>query len=227
MSDQCCAFGGRGLMAATVATVAYLGLEARAVEVQVQLSVGLAARSPSSACPTRRSPRAASASARRLPRSGSRFRPRHHRQPVARRPAQGRLALRSSDRACACSRRSARPTPRRCRTMSRSASSCLDGRIAASPGVLLAALHASAQRQGPDLPGRAGQRSELGGRARRHRRARPAGAARASQGHRAASRRRRRPKPSRPTAVPTSPRSRGRKSPSARSRSPRPAGTIC
>ena len=30
-------------MAATVATVAYLGLEARAVEVQVQLSTGLAA----------------------------------------------------------------------------------------------------------------------------------------------------------------------------------------
>jgi magnesium chelatase family protein len=30
-------------MAATVATVAYLGLEARAVEVQVQLSPGLAA----------------------------------------------------------------------------------------------------------------------------------------------------------------------------------------
>src|SRR5690348_8921593 len=36
-SDQQCAFVGRGLMAATVATVAYLGLEARAVEVQVQL----------------------------------------------------------------------------------------------------------------------------------------------------------------------------------------------
>ena len=28
--DQRCSFGGRGLMAATVATVAYLGLEARA-----------------------------------------------------------------------------------------------------------------------------------------------------------------------------------------------------
>ena len=35
--------GGRGLMAATVATVAYLGLEARAVEVQVQLSPGIPA----------------------------------------------------------------------------------------------------------------------------------------------------------------------------------------
>ena len=30
----------------------------------------------------------------------------------------------------------------------------LDGRIAASPGVLLAALHASERGQGPDLPGR-------------------------------------------------------------------------
>jgi hypothetical protein len=34
-------FAGRGLMAATVATVAYLGLEARAVEVQVQLTSGV------------------------------------------------------------------------------------------------------------------------------------------------------------------------------------------
>src|SRR6476469_8974148 len=35
--------GGRGLMGATVATVAYLGLEARSIEVQVQLSPGLPA----------------------------------------------------------------------------------------------------------------------------------------------------------------------------------------
>src|SRR5215210_8707207 len=41
ISDQRCVFAGRGLMAATVATVAYLGLEARAVEVQVQLSSGI------------------------------------------------------------------------------------------------------------------------------------------------------------------------------------------
>src|SRR5205085_5942733 len=34
---------GRGLMGATVATVAYLGLEARSIEVQVQLSTGLPA----------------------------------------------------------------------------------------------------------------------------------------------------------------------------------------
>jgi len=37
-------FEGRDLMVATVATVAYLGLEARAVEVQVQLSPGLGVR---------------------------------------------------------------------------------------------------------------------------------------------------------------------------------------
>ena len=36
-----------------------------------------------------------------------------------------------------------------------------------------------------------------------------------------------RPKPSRPTAAPTSRRSRARKSPSARSRSPPPAATTC
>src|SRR5690348_18414906 len=40
-SDQRCVFGRRGLMAATVATVAYLGLEARSVEVQVQLTSGV------------------------------------------------------------------------------------------------------------------------------------------------------------------------------------------
>src|SRR4051812_38386913 len=42
-SEQSWTLQGRGLMAATVATVAYLGLEARAVEVQVQLSSGLPA----------------------------------------------------------------------------------------------------------------------------------------------------------------------------------------
>src|SRR6266404_3621581 len=42
-SEKRWTFGRRGLMAATVATVAYLGLEARAVEVQVQLSSGVPA----------------------------------------------------------------------------------------------------------------------------------------------------------------------------------------
>ena len=64
--DQSCVVRGRGLMAATVATVAYLGLEARA-----RRSPGPAVRracrpSSSSACPTRRSPKAASGCARRL-----------------------------------------------------------------------------------------------------------------------------------------------------------------
>ena len=127
MSDQRCAFGGRGLMAATVATVAYLGLEARAVEVQVQLTsgvpkftiVGLARQG------RRRKPRAGPRRARRdRPRASAQG---HHRQPLAGRPAQGRLALRPADRARACSRRSARPTPRRCRIMSRSASCASTG----------------------------------------------------------------------------------------------------
>src|SRR3954454_23662809 len=42
-SDRSCVCGRSCLMVATVATVAYLGLEARAVEVQVQLSAGLPA----------------------------------------------------------------------------------------------------------------------------------------------------------------------------------------
>src|SRR5881398_2209371 len=43
ISDKRWMSWGRSLMAATVATVAYLGLEARAVEVQVQLSSGVPA----------------------------------------------------------------------------------------------------------------------------------------------------------------------------------------
>src|SRR5438270_11099094 len=86
-------------MAATVATVAYLGLEARAVEVQVQLTsgvpkftiVGLAdngrRREP------RSRPRRAQCDRLRTAPEG------HHHQLVAGRPAQGGLALRSADRA--------------------------------------------------------------------------------------------------------------------------------
>ena len=126
-SDQCCAFGGRGLMAATVATVAYLGLEARAVEVQVQLSSGLprftiVGLPDKAVAESRERVRAALGGDR--PRASAQG---HHRQPVAGRPAQGRLALRSADRACACWRRSARPMPRRCRIMSRSASCASTG----------------------------------------------------------------------------------------------------
>ncbi len=191
-------------MAATVATVAYLGLEARAVEVQVQLSSGLPQFTivglPDKA--VAREPRAGARRAR-----GDRSRASaqgHHRQPLARRPAQGRLALRSADRARACWRRSARPTPRRCRTMSRSASCASTGGSPPRPGVLLAAIHASSHGQGPDLPGRAGQRGGLGGRARRHRRARPARACSPTSRAPRSCRRRPRPRPSRPTAGPTS-----------------------
>src|SRR4028119_1012199 len=92
-------------MAATVATVAYLGLEARAVEVQVQLSSGLPAfaivglpakavadsreraraasaggrpgrpAAGASACPIGAWRKAGSAGARRVRRLASRFRP--------------------------------------------------------------------------------------------------------------------------------------------------------
>ena len=169
-------------MGATVATVAYLGLEARAVEVQVQLSSGL---------PRFHHRRPARQGRRRKPRAGPRGaggdRPgaaaqAHHGQPVARRPAQGRLAFRSADRACACWRRSARPTPRPValcrgrRAQPRRADRRLAGRAAGRAPCL-------GGRQGADLPGVAGQRGGLGGRARSDRRARPAGAARASEGH--------------------------------------------
>ena len=79
---------------------------------------------------------------------------------------------------------------------------CLDGRIAASPGVLLAALHASGEDKGLICPAVAGQRGELGRAARSARRARPAGAARASEGHASCSARRLRPKPRPPNVGP-------------------------
>ena len=62
----------------------------------------------------------------------------------------------------------------------------LDARIAASPGVLLAAIHAGESGQGAGLPGRAGGGSGLGGIGRGGRRARPAGAAQPPQGRRPA-----------------------------------------
>jgi len=108
-------------MVATVATVAYLGLEARAVEVQVQLSAGLPAfvivgLPDKAVAESRERVRAAlsaiglalppkritvNLSPADLPKEGS-----HFDLPIA----------------LACWRRSARPMRRACRTMSRSGS---------------------------------------------------------------------------------------------------------
>ena len=227
MSDQCCAFGGRGLMAATVATVAYLGLEARAVEVQVQLSSGLP-RFTIVGLPDKavaRKPRAGAGGACR--RSASRFRPRSSRS-TCRRPTCPRKARITTCRSRSCllaaiGATDAETLSRLCRgrgAVPRRADRRLAGRAARRAPCLVA-------RQGADLPRGAGQRSRLGGRARRHRRARPAGVARPSQGHGSGCGAGRGRGRSRPTADPTWPRSRGRRSPSARSRSPRRAGTIC
>ena len=103
----------------------------------------------------------------------------------------------------------------------------LDGRIAASPGVLLAAIHASSLDKGLICPAAQGSEAAWAGRARRHRRARPAGACSRTSRARRWSRRRRGRGRSRRTPGPISPRSRGRKSPSARSRSPPQAATTC
>ena len=214
-------------MAATVATVAYLGLEARAVEVQVQLSSGLPRFTIVGLPGQRGRARAANACARRSPRSAWRSRPRSS-PSTCRRPT-----CRRRDRITICRSRSgllAAIGATDAEALSQYVAVgelCLDGRIAASPGVLLAAIHASCARQGPDLP-------------RRRRAARRAGrdsstslprptcwrCSRISRARRS-SRRRSPPKRSRPTAAPTSRRSRVRKSPSARSRSPRRAVTIC
>ena len=184
-------------------------------------------RSSSSGCPTRRWPKAASGCARRWRRSASRFRPSGSRS-ICRPPICPRKARITTCRSrSACWRRSARPSARRWPIMSWSANLSLDGRIAPSPGVLLAALHASALDKGLICPAAQGSRGGLGGRARRGRGARPARLAGASEGQRAG---RRAPAPVEaepPAAGPTWPRSRARRWPSARSRSPPRAATIC
>ncbi len=213
-------------MAATVATVAYLGLEARAVEVQVQLTSGLprftiVGLPDKAVAESRERVRAALAaiglalppkritvnlSPADLPKEGS-----HYDLPIA----LGLLAAIGATDAETLSHYVA------------VGELSLDGRIAASPGVLLAAIHASSLDKGLICPAVAGQRSRAG-RASSTSSPRPT-CWRCSPTSRAPrwSPRRPRPRPSRPTAAPTLPRSRARKSPSARSKSPRPAATIC
>ena len=138
-------------MAATVATVAYLGLEARAVEVQVQLSSGLPAfvivgLADKAVAESRERVRAALAaiglalppkritvnlSPADLPKEGS-----HYDLPIALclLAAIGATDAESLSHYVAVGELS------------------LDGRIAPSPGVLLAALHASATDKGLICP---------------------------------------------------------------------------
>jgi magnesium chelatase family protein len=138
-------------MAATVATVAYLGLEARAVEVQVQLSSGLprftiVGLADKAVAESRERVRAALAaiglalppkvitvnlSPADLPKEGS-----HYDLPIA-------LCLLAAIGATDAE------------TLSHYVAVgelCLDGRITVSPGVLLAALHASALDKGLICP---------------------------------------------------------------------------
>src|SRR5215203_3166468 len=138
-------------MTATIATVAYLGLEARGVEVQVQLSAGLPAfiivgLADKAVAESRERVRAALAaiglalppkritvnlSPADLPKEGS-----HYDLPIA----LGLLAAIGATDAEALSHYVA------------VGELCLDGRIAASPGVLLAAIHASSQDKGLICP---------------------------------------------------------------------------
>src|SRR5688500_8798205 len=144
-------------MVATVATVAYLGLEARAVEVQAQLSTGLSAfhivgLPDKAVAESRQRVRAAlssiglalppkritiNLSPADLPKEGS-----HFDLPIA----LGLLAAIGATDAESLSHYVA------------VGELALDGRIAGAPGVLLAALHAS--RLGKGLIGPAAQGSE-------------------------------------------------------------------
>ena len=149
-------------MAATVATVAYLGLEARAVEVQVQLSSGLprftivglpdkavaesrervhaALAAIGLALPPKRI--TVNLSPADLPKEGS-----HFDLPIA----LGLLAAIGAADAETLSQYVA------------VGELCLDGRIAASPGVLLAALHASSTDRGLICPAAQGSEAAWAG----------------------------------------------------------------
>jgi magnesium chelatase family protein len=149
-------------MAATVATVAYLGLEARAVEVQVQLSSGvpkftIVGLPDKAVAESRERVRAALASIglalppkvitvnlspADLPKEGS-----HYDLPIA----LCLLAAIGATDAEALSHYVA------------VGELSLDGRIAASPGVLLAAIHASAQDKGLICPAAQGSEASWAG----------------------------------------------------------------
>jgi magnesium chelatase family protein len=149
-------------MAATVATVAYLGLEARAVEVQVQLTSGvpkftIVGLADKAVAESRERVRAALAaiglalppkvitvnlSPADLPKEGS-----HYDLPIA-------LCLLAAIGATDAE------------TLSQYVAVgelCLDGRIAASPGVLLAALHASSSDKGLICPAAQGSEASWAG----------------------------------------------------------------
>jgi magnesium chelatase family protein len=149
-------------MAATVATVAYLGLEARGVEVQVQLSSGLpkftiVGLADKAVAESRERDRAALASIglalppkvitvnlspADLPKEGS-----HYDLPIA-------LCLLAAIGATDAE------------TLSHYVAVgelCLDGRIAPSPGVLLAALHASSFDKGLICPAAQGSEASWAG----------------------------------------------------------------
>ena len=149
-------------MAATVATVAYLGLEARAVEVQVQLTSGvpkftIVGLPDKAVAESRERVRAALASIglalppkvmtvnlspADLPKEGS-----HYDLPIA-------LCLLAAIVATDAE------------TLSHYVAVgelCLDGRIAASPGVLLAAIHASGLDKGLICPAAQGSEASWAG----------------------------------------------------------------
>src|SRR5438309_8345843 len=149
-------------MAATVATVAYLGLEARAVEVQVQLSSGIprftiVGLPDKAVAESRERVRAALAaiglalppkvitinlSPADLPKEGS-----HYDLPIA----LGLLAAIGATDAETLSHYVA------------VGELSLDGRIATSPGVLLAAIHASAEDKGLICPAAQGSEASWAG----------------------------------------------------------------
>ena len=149
-------------MVATVATVAYLGLEARAVEVQAQLSTGLSAfhivgLPDKAVAESRQRVRAAlssiglalppkvitvNLSPADLPKEGA-----HYDLPIALclLAAIGAIDAESLSHYVAVGELS------------------LDGRIAPAPGVLLAALHAGGQRQGLICPSSQGSEAAWAG----------------------------------------------------------------
>ncbi len=180
------ASGGLSDMVAHVATVAFLGLEARAVEVQVQVGARRCPPSMSWACPTRRWPKAASGCAPRWPPSA--WRCRRKRITVNLSPAdlpKEGIALRSAHRAGPAGGDGRRSTPRRWRAIVVLGELALDGRRrAVARRAAGGDPRVAARLTGLICPAAQGPEAAWAGDDRGDRRAGPDGAAQSFEGRR-------------------------------------------
>ena len=148
-------------MVQRVATVAFEGIEARAVDVQVQVAPGLPAFNVVG-LPDKAVSEAASGCAPRWSRRPGAAGAPHHRQSRARRPAEGRQPLRSADRARPDGGDRRHPADALAGFMVLGELG-LDGSIAAVAGVLPAAIGANARGEGLICPAACGPEAAWAG----------------------------------------------------------------